>query len=124
MKEKIKEIFNSIKKFICSSSKLTLTLLGIAVFLVASALIILIANSKPKKKTAKPLSTKNFTQTEEFFKPKNLTFTKDYYFYREGNEIWSEEQVDEWFSTPDEKTVEELSNSNDKIVDDIIGAAP
>ncbi len=124
MKEKIKEIFCSVKKFIHSSSKLNLTLFGIAVFLVASAVVILIANSKPKRKNTKPPSVKNFIQTEEYFKPKDLTFTKDYYFYRESNGAWNDEQADEWFSAPDKKTVEELSDSNDKIIDDIIGAAP
>ena len=43
---------------------------------------------------------------------------------RQKKEKWSEEEANEWFTVPDETEIEKLSQSNDKIVKDIIGAAP
>ncbi len=43
---------------------------------------------------------------------------------QEKKEKWSEEEANEWFTVPDETEIEKLSQSNDKIVKDIIGAAP
>ena len=35
-----------------------------------------------------------------------------------------EKEIEKWFTLPDENEVEKLGDSNDRIINDIIGAAP
>lgn len=135
MNEKIKTLYEKIKNFFSTSSKLTLSLLGIICFLVLSAIIISIVglnlNSKNKNKanissflSSQEEDFSQFVQVENFINPQSKTFTQNYYFSRDLRQKWNEQELNEWFTVPNEENIKSLSESNDKIINNIIGAAP
>lgn len=124
-----------IKTFFSTSSKLTLSLLGIVAFLVLSAIIISIAGLSVSSKNKKNANISSFlssseedfsqfVQVENFINPQSKKFTQNYYFSRDLKQNWNEKELNEWFTIPNEENIKSLSESNDKIIDNIIGAAP
>lgn len=135
MNEKIKTLCEKIKTFFSTSSKLTLSLLGIVAFLVLSAIIISIAGLSVSSKNKKNANISSFLssseedfskfiQVENFINPQSKKFTQNYYFSRDLKQNWNEKELNEWFTIPNEENIKSLSESNDKIIDNIIGAAP
>lgn len=135
MNEKIKTLCEKIKTFFSTSSKLTLSLLGIVAFLVLSAIIISIAGLSVSSKNKKDANISSFlssseedfsqfVQVENFINPQSKKFTQNYYFSRDLKQNWNEKELNEWFTIPNEENIKSLSESNDKIIDNIIGAAP
>lgn len=102
----------------------------ISIILIIFFIIAVIAGirgcaSKPKK--AKELPVKedlSFSPTEEFLEPKYSPLSGDYYFSRMNEKKWDAEEVERWFTMPDQNTVEELSAKNDKIIDTLLGELP
>jgi hypothetical protein len=43
---------------------------------------------------------------------------------RTSNGTWTKTEAEQWFTAPDKATLDKLEKSNDKIADDITGAAP
>lgn len=135
MNEKIKTLCEKIKTFFSTSSKLTLSLLGIVAFLVLSAIIISIVGLSVSSKNKKNANISSFlssseedfsqfVQVENFINPQSKKFTQNYYFSRDLKQNWNEKELNEWFTIPNEENIKSLSESNDKIIDNIIGAAP
>ncbi|WP_407397319.1 hypothetical protein [Treponema sp.] len=115
-----------VQNFLQENTKLTVAVSAILVSFAVLAFIVG-AISEPKKK--KP--EKNFfpdsipySAVEEFFEPQKENLTEDYYFTREQKSQWSDEEFDRWFTVPDNSTVEELGKANEKVADEILGAAP
>ena len=77
-----------------------------------------------EKKETKVTNQKNLVIDQELLLPNELTINNKYTHVRQKKEKWSEEEANEWFTVPDETEIEKLSQANDKIVKDIIGAAP
>ena len=65
-----------------------------------------------------------FSAVEDFFKPKKENLTEEYYFTREQSSQWTDEEFDRWFTVPTNETVEELGKANNKVTEEILGAAP
>ena len=84
----------------------------------------LLSTSQQEKKGTKVINQKNLVIDQELLLPNELTINNKYTQVRQKKEKWSEEEANEWFTVPDETEIEKLSQSNDKIVKDIIGAAP
>ncbi|MCQ2241872.1 hypothetical protein [Treponema sp.] len=115
-----------IENFLQENTKLTVAVCVILVSFVVLAFIIG-AFSEP----AKPKAEKNifpdsipYSAVEEFFEPKKENLTEDYYFTREQTSQWSDGEFDRWFTVPDKSTVDELGKANEKVADEILGAAP
>lgn len=86
--------------------------------------VLLLSTSQQEKKETKVINQKNLVIDQELLIPNELTINNKYTHVRQKKEKWSEEEANEWFTVPDETEIEKLSQSNDKIVKDIIGAAP
>ena len=95
-------------------------LIALAVFAFASGIF------QEKKKQDIFIFPKQipFSAVEDFFPPKEDSLTEDYYFSREQNATWSKDEFDRWFSVPSKENVEALGKSNEKIANEILGAAP
>ena len=102
---------------------LLVAIICIVVFLFFAGLIILMIQTTPVKKTefkeAEP-----FTQDAPVLIPDSPDIEKEYYPNRITENQWSQEEINKWFTYPEEETMKELEKANDKIVDDITGAAP
>lgn len=74
-----------------------------------------------KSETAAP---EHFEADAPILIPDAPQIEKDYYPSRITENQWQKDEVDKWFTYPDEDVMKDLAESNDKIVKDIIGAAP
>lgn len=98
-----------------------IALLIVIFFLIA--LIIIFIQSSPKKQNI-PYKKDEIMLTSEPVMTDGPNIEKDYYSSRTTENVWSETQLKEWFTSPDGKLSSGLEKANDKIVSDIIGAAP
>ena len=97
---------------------LLLAVIVIVVFLFTAGLIILMIQTTPDKKTefkeAEP-----FNQDAPILIPDSPDIEKEYYPNRVTENQWTKEEIDRWFTFPEEETMKELEIANDKIVNDI-----
>ena len=107
------------------NKKQTIFVCSILIFMtLCGFFVLLLSTSQQEKKETKVINQKNLVIDQELLIPNELTINNKYTHVRQKKEKWSEEEVNEWFTVPDETEIEKLSQSNDKIVKDIIGAAP
>ena len=90
-------------------------------FFMAALVIILIQTSKPKQKK---YERTNIILDSKPLYPDGPAIEKEYYHSRSTQETWTEEQIKQWFTDTDPKMINELEKSNDRIVNEITGAAP
>ena len=107
------------------NKKQTIFVCSILIFMTLwGFFVLLLSTSQQEKKETKVINQKNLVIDQELLLPNELTINNKYTHVRQKKEKWSEEEANEWFTVPDETEIEKLSQSNDKIVKDIIGAAP
>jgi hypothetical protein len=107
------------------NKKQTIFVCSILIFMTLCGFFaLLLSTSQQEKKETKVINQKNLVIDQELLIPNELTINNKYTHVRQKKEKWSEEEANEWFTVPDETEIEKLSQSNDKIVKDIIGAAP
>jgi hypothetical protein len=107
------------------NKKQTIFVCSILIFMtLCGFFVLLLSTSQQEKKETKVINQKNLVIDQELLIPNELTINNKYTHVRQKKEKWSEEEANEWFTIPDETEIEKLSQSNDKIVKDIIGAAP
>ena len=107
------------------NKKQTIFVCSILIFMtLCGFFVLLLSTSQQEKKETKVINQKNLVIDQELLIPNKLTINNKYTHVRQKKEKWSEEEANEWFTVPDETEIEKLSQSNDKIVKDIIGAAP
>ena len=118
----------SIKDFSKAHSKIIVAILGILLFFILSAMILLVvqalkgSKNKAPYKATEPITS--FNPEDDFLQPQNTSLTEDYYFSRSTEENWSNEEAKDWFTPPDDMTMNELRKANDALVDQIVGVAP
>lgn len=118
-KEKLHSLKETIINFYKENKKITLI---IAVLFCAILISIIILINYPKKE--KNIEEQNIVLTEELIIPKGLELPKDYNINRKNKENWNKQDSEKWFTIPTEKEIEDLSKSNDKMIEEIIGVAP
>lgn len=107
------------------NKKQTIFVCSVLIFMtLCGFFILLLSTSQQEKKETKVINQKNLVIDQELLLPNELTINNKYTHVRQKKEKWSEEEANEWFTVPDETEIEKLSQANDKIVKDIIGAAP
>lgn len=107
------------------NKKQTIFVCSILIFMtLCGFFVLLLSTSQQEKKETKVINQKNLVIDQELLIPNELTINNKYTHVRQKKEKWSEEEANEWFTVPDETEIEKLSQSNDKIVNEIIGAAP
>ena len=123
------EIIDNIKAnaedFIEKNSKLTVAIICILIFLSLTAIFILlgsIGNDKTIKKIDLPEEV--FSKKEEFIPPADIKMTEDYYFSRITEDTWSDEELNRWFSVPNDSNMKALEDANDTLINKITEAAP
>ena len=112
----IKALFSGRKKYVAfiPGTLILMTCIALAVFIV----------QKSKKTRRAPAAERTFSSTQELLAPDGPQEQKDYIASREVKDAWSDADTDRWFTPPEGKEMEDLRRANDKIVSDILGAAP
>ncbi len=115
----------SVKSLFADTKKRTLLICALLVFMTACAVVVF-SVSDGKKESSKKTSSeqRKIGADQRLLVPGGPAVPDEYVRSRKTEPSWSEGEMEEWFSFPDEGEVKKLAESNDKIVDDIIGAAP
>lgn len=108
-----------------TNKKLVFLFAGLIFAVLLCLILLVIALSKSdKEKDTKSIPQTEILEVEEAVIPDGPKLPKDYNISRPAKDKWSDEEAEEWFTIPGENEVESLSFSNDKIVKDILEAAP
>ena len=119
VKEKIRDLMETNKTLFFAAAGMAF------VFLLCIVLLIyLLATGSGKKSKNKGIEQTTVMGTETPVIPDGPKLPKDYNISRPAKDKWTKEESEEWFTVPTEKEIESLSFSNDKIVNDILQAAP
>lgn len=100
----------------------TFALICFLTVLFIAGLVVLLIQTAPAKKTES--APEHFEADAPVLIPDAPQIEKDYYPSRITENQWQKEEADKWFTYPDENVLNDLAESNDKIVKEIIGAAP
>lgn len=119
LSEKLSDLMETNKKLVFLIAGLTAAILICLILLVGIAL-----SGSDKKKESKAIPEAVVLQVEDPVIPDEPKLPKDYNISRPAKDKWTDEEAEEWFTVPGENEVESLSFSNDKIVKDILEAAP
>ena len=125
--EKIKKVFSSVKNKITElyfDNKKVFFLLAGLFFVIIFCIILLICLPKEKKESQNVYVENHLELSEKPLIQNGPELPKDYTFSRKEKEKWTEEEAQVWFTEPSQKDIDSLSKSNDKMINEIIGAAP
>ena len=124
------KIFDNIKEkiqdFIDENKRLAMILL-VSVLLILILLVLLIVGSssaKSKKAPLKAVTSGTEVFEDPFIPPQDAGLSNDYYFSRNTEKKWTDEEAESYFTVPTPSVIDELRKDNDSLVEDILGAAP
>lgn len=120
----IKETVKKIQSFLQKDTKKTLIACGILIFLCLCAIIALAVSSSNKKEKQKLLKEQPLVLDQHLLIPSAPGIPDEYITTRKTEKNWKEDEIEKWFTLPDEDEVQKLGDANDRIIQDIIGAAP
>lgn len=66
----------------------------------------------------------SFDLDQELLPPSEPIIQNDYYFSREQKEKWSDDDIAEWFTLPNEFMIEKLHEENRRLVQKIMEGSP
>ena len=125
--EKVKTVFSSVKNKIIElyfdNKKVFFLLLSLC-FIIFLCIVLLIFIPKEKKESQNSTIQKHLELSEKLLIPNGPELPKDYTFSRKTKEKWTEQEAQVWFTEPSQKDIDSLSKSNDKMINEITGAAP
>ena len=125
--EKVKTVFSSVKNKIIElyfDNKKVFFLLAGLFFVIIFCIILLICLPKEKKESQNSTIQNHLELSEKLLIPNAPELPKDYTFSRKTKEKWTEQEAQVWFTEPSQKDIDSLSKSNDKMINEITGAAP
>jgi len=114
--EKIQDFFSQRQKALLISSILTL--------FFCAALIAIVLIPQKKEVPSASFRSEPFEADQELLLPQGVSIPQDYAVSRETKEKWSEEEIKDWLSSPDQEALEKLSKANDQMIKSITEAAP
>lgn len=115
-----------IKDFLEENTKLAVAIsVVLTVALLGAVVAVAFQDPLPKKKKKADIKPPHpYEAVQEFLPPKGSNLTEDYYFSREQNPKWSDEEFNKWFTVPTEKDREELSEANENLINELLGEVP
>ena len=109
--EKISDVFKNIYVMISAFIILVIVLL---------LLIFSLNSGKSSKKNIMPVADLK----DDLILPDEPGIQQEFQYYHMQKTKWTDEDAAEWFMSPDSQMMEELTDSNDKLISDILEAAP
>lgn len=122
IKEKASSIFEKVREFYEENKMLSLIISGLVALILLCIILLIAIAGKKKEPEVVPGSVLELTETLEV--PDGPALPKDYTASRTPKEKWTSEETDEWFTVPSQKEIDSLSKANDKLINEITGAAP
>lgn len=118
------DFVDNIKYFLQENKQKTLVISGILIFMTFSAVIALCITLNVKPKESKPRVQKNLVIDQPLMIPNGPVIPDNYITSRNTEKKWSSSEVEKWFNVPDQQELQKLSDTNDRTISEIIGAAP
>lgn len=118
------QISGKIQNFLQENAKKTIIVCVILILMVLGAIIALCAGNSKTDKNQKTAEEQKLVLDQPLLVPSAPSIPDGYITTRKTEKKWSQEEIEKWFTLPDESEVEKLGDSNDRIINDIIGAAP
>ena len=117
------EIGDNIRDFFSQRQKALLISCVLIIFFCAALIAIILI---PQKKEVPSASFRSppLEADQELLLPQGVSIPQEYAVSRQTNEKWTDSQVHEWLTLPDEEAVKKLSASNDSLIKSITEAAP
>lgn len=116
--EKIRDLIEENRKIvIISCAGLLFVFVILAFFVVRSDM-----NSRTAKRNR--IEETKLVIDQPLMIPEGPIVPSGYITNRKTEKNWSDEEVENWFTLPDSEEVEKLGKANDRIINEIIGAAP
>ena len=125
--EKVKTVFSSVKNKIIElyfDNKKVFFLLVSLCFIIFLCIVLLIFIPKEKKESQNSTIQNHLELSEKLLIPNGPELPKDYTFSRKTKEKWTEQEAQVKFTEQSQKDIDSLSKSNDKMINEITGAAP
>lgn len=117
------EVVENIKDFYREKT-LPAILISIVIVLFILALVVFVVQGcNSSKKTASVQDTL-LVPDQDLMLPDGPSIPDGYALTREPKEKWTKEESQEYFTMPDSQQLDNLEYSNDKLIDDILGATP
>lgn len=120
------EVKENIKDFFSDSTKKTICICFLLVIMTFCALVILFIQfaKLDSKKSENSDEQIKLVLDQELLVPNGPEIPNDYETNRKTPDKWSKDDVQKWFTLPDEQELKKLGESNDNIIEKITGAAP
>ena len=118
------QISEKIQNFLQENAKKTIIVCAILIFMVLCAIVALCAGSSKSKEKRKTADEPKLVLDQPLIVPSAPSIPDGYITTRKTEKKWPQEEIEKWFTLPDEGEVEKLGESNDRIINEIIGAAP
>lgn len=118
------QISEKIQNFLQKNARNTVIVCVLLIFMVSAAIIALCATKPNQKKQAKTADEQKLVLEQPLLVPPGPSVPDGYITTRKTEKKWSEKEIEKWFTLPDKAELEKLGESNDKIINEIIGAAP
>ncbi len=116
--EKLRDLIEENRKIvIISCAGLLFVFVILAFFVVRSDM-----NSRTAKRNR--IEETKLVIDQPLMIPEGPIVPSGYITNRKTEKNWSDEEVENWFTLPDSEEVEKLGKANDRIINEIIGAAP
>ena len=122
IKETASSIFEKAREFYEENKKLSIIILSLVALLLLC--LILLIDIAGKKKEPEVIPGTVLELTEPLAVPDGPELPKDYTSSRTPKDKWTEEDAEEWFTVPSQNEIDSLSKANDKLINEITGAAP
>ena len=118
--KKLKELFSP--ENIVKAVKNIYVMISAFVILVVLLLILIFSHNSEKssKKSVLPAAALQ----DDLILPDEPGIKQEFQYYHLQKTKWSDEDAEKWFVKPNSQMMEELSNSNDKLITDVLEAAP
>lgn len=125
LKEKFLIIKEKVQDFIQENRTVSLCIGGLSILIIVSIILLFIAaGSKSGKKNKTKNIQRPVTYSEEILVPPSPLVSNGYQSSRTTKEKWENDEIEPWFTKPGQKEIDDLSNANDRIINEITGAAP
>ncbi len=118
------QISEKIQNFLQENAKKTIIVCALLIFMVLCAIVALCAGSSKPKEKQKTADEPKLVLDQPLIVPSAPSIPDGYITTRKTEKKWPQEEIEKWFTLPDEGEVEKLGESNDRIINEIIGAAP
>ncbi|MCR4742212.1 MAG: hypothetical protein K5866_04990 [Treponema sp.] len=125
--ENVKEKFISLKEKILDfyqENKITAILVaGLSIFVLVLIIVLLCLIPSTKNKKSNYVNPP-LKLSHELEIPQGPEMPDNYTISRETLSSWTKEQAEEWFTVPSEKEINALSQTNENMINELLGAAP